>query len=132
MHVTVCKEFKFEAAHYLPGHLGACANVHGHSYKLQVEVKANPTKCENVVIGGGPSDGMVIDFSDLKRVVNDFIISKLDHKYLNEVLTFRPTAENMAMWMADLLLTNLQDYDLQLVAVRLWETDSSFAQVRFD
>ena len=128
MELTVCKEFTFEAAHYLPGHLGKCAMVHGHSYKLQVEVRTDPAKCENVVIASGPSAGMVVDFSDLSKVVNEKVIDRLDHKYLNDVLNFRPTAENMAMWIGEILEMPLSDLKLQLVEIRLWETFGAFAR----
>jgi len=118
----VVKEFKFEAAHYLPNYEGACANMHGHSYKLQVAVSGSIEK-----------NGMVLDFAELKKIVNMLIIQHLDHVCLNEVPKFfgfpvdMPTAENMVVWMAERLTIPLQREGAKLAFVKLWETDTSFA-----
>jgi 6-pyruvoyltetrahydropterin/6-carboxytetrahydropterin synthase len=131
MELTVCKEFTFEAAHKLFQHDGKCSHLHGHSYKLHVTVKRDPKVAENVVIGGGSSDGMIIDFSNLKEIVNYHIIEKLDHAYLNDVLPFRPTAENMVLWIADVLSNALKSYKVKVVSIKLWETAGAYAEVSF-
>jgi 6-pyruvoyltetrahydropterin/6-carboxytetrahydropterin synthase len=86
--VIVRRRFRFEAAHRLPRHPGQCRELHGHSYELVVGVE-------------GPLDahsGMVVDFSDLKRVVGELVVAPLDHKLLNDVID-NPTAEELARWI---------------------------------
>ena len=123
MKITVVKEFSFDAAHHLPGYNGMCANVHGHHYILQIGIK------------GEINDdiGMVIDFSELKKEVNDSIISHLDHQNLNEldVLDFpnlMPTAENMVGWIVEKFQEKW--YRSGLVFVRLYETPTSYVEWR--
>lgn len=122
--ITVTKEFTFDAAHYLPGYDGPCANMHGHTYKLQVTL----AKQANIL-----NDGMVFDFVDLKRIVKDWIIDEVDHQLLNTVLDYRPTAENMVADFYDrieaaLLMSNNHVEGVCVVKVRLWETPTSFAE----
>jgi len=87
----------FEAAHRLPGHPGKCARVHGHSYRVRVVVKG----------GDILSDGMVIDFHEVKEVID-----QLDHQYLNDFIK-NPTAEHIALWLLERIPG--------AVEVRLWE-----------
>ena len=63
--IRITKEFKFETSHALSGHDGLCKNVHGHSYKLSVTVIGKPSQDPN-----NPKYGMVMDFSDLKKIIN--------------------------------------------------------------
>jgi 6-pyruvoyltetrahydropterin/6-carboxytetrahydropterin synthase len=86
--VRVRRRFGFEAAHRLPDHPGKCRDLHGHSYKLVVEVD-RPVD---------PGSGMAIDFGDLKQAVNRSIVKPLDHKYLNDIMD-NPTAELLAVWI---------------------------------
>jgi len=72
--ITVTKEFSFDCAHMLTGHEGPCKNLHGHTYKLQVEVTSYSGVQEE-----GPSKGMIVDFKDLKQIVKELIVDKLDH-----------------------------------------------------
>lgn len=118
--VTIVKEFTFDAAHKLENHLGKCRNLHGHTYKLQVGVYG-PVKNEP----GAPDDGMVLDFDELKQAVKGEILDKLDHQYLNDVLPFRPTAENMAVWMVQVL----RRAGLRVEFIRLYETPTSYIEV---
>jgi len=119
----VVREFKFEAAHYLPRYDGPCGQMHGHSYKLQVGVVGNVN----------PENGMVLDFGKLKETVNVLLIQHLDHTCLNEITSYlgfpadMPTAENMVVWIAERLSAPFQKDGLQLEFVKLWETDTSFA-----
>ena len=71
------KNFRFEAAHALVGYDGKCRNIHGHSYELQVTVKGLPINDEN-----NPKNGMVIDFHELKGIVNEEIVNRLDHSFI--------------------------------------------------
>ena len=122
--ITVTKEFTFDAAHYLPGYDGPCANMHGHTYKLQVTLAKQANILDN---------GMVFDFVDLKRIVKDWIIDEVDHQLLNTVLDYRPTAENMVGDFYDRIEAALIEDDsctegVCVVRVRLWETPTSFAE----
>lgn len=117
--ITVTKVFEFEASHYLPEYEGPCQNLHGHSYKLEVEVSGPPLEK-----GSYPS--MVCDFKDLKTVVTQRILRVFDHNHLNKFFDL-PTAENMVEWIVKELRSI---FDNCLVRVRLWETSSSYAEWR--
>ena len=97
--VELVKDFRFEAAHYLPnvpaGH--KCRRIHGHSFRGEISVRGpiDPTR------------GWVMDFADLKRVV-DPIVDRLDHYLLNEIEGLdNPTSEVLAMWMWERLRPKL-------------------------
>lgn len=123
--ITVVKQFKFEAAHRLPDYNGPCSRLHGHTYKLEVGFN-NRIDTQT---------GMVIDFSKIKEMIKTHIVDVLDHTYMNyctDVPDFPyllPTAENMVEWMVNLLSDNVQ-FPAELVFVRLWETDTSYAEWR--
>ena len=122
-YAILTKIFHFEAAHHLPGHKGKCANLHGHSYRLEVTLRG-PIK--NVP---GQSDyGMVMDFGDLSQVVRNSVIEQLDHQDLNAVTAIHTTAENLAHWIWEALL-NAGLPEQLLYRIRLWETDSSFVEI---
>ena len=72
--IRITKLFSFEPGHALYGYDGKCRNVHGHSYKLSVTVVGQPISDPNHV-----KFGMVIDFSDLKSIVQEEIVSVFDH-----------------------------------------------------
>ena len=75
--LRLTKEFRFEGAHALTGYDGKCRHIHGHSYILYVTVKGTPSNPD-----GTPKSGMLIDFTDLKRIVNDHIIDVFDHSLI--------------------------------------------------
>ena len=119
--IAVSRTFHFSASHELPYHDGACKNLHGHNYKLEVMVKA-PT----VVLDEADSTrGMVIDFGVLKGIVNKHIINKLDHRHLNDIF-MNPTAENMVIWMYNEIEMNLP-VGVNVQRIKLWETENCFA-----
>jgi 6-pyruvoyltetrahydropterin/6-carboxytetrahydropterin synthase len=117
--LTVTKHFGFEACHHLPYYEGACHNVHGHSYKLDVTVGGQ-------VIKDGPKQGMIIDFKDLKKIVKENVVDKLDHQDLNNIYA-NPTAELMVTDIAYSIMQKLPK-EVYLVGVKLWETEDSYAE----
>lgn len=118
---TVTKVFMFEASHHLPHYVGACHNLHGHSYKLEVTVRGNVIADTN-----NPKCGMIIDFKDLKQIVNEVAVDKYDHSYLNDFFP-NPTAEIMVEQIATDIITKLPK-DIHLVSCKLWETTTSYAE----
>ena len=118
---TVTKIFKFEACHNLPHYEGACHNLHGHSYKLEVTVGGTvETSTDN------PKCGMIVDFKDLKKIVNEVAVDKYDHSYLNDYFP-NPTAEVMVKQIATDIISRLPR-NVYLVSCKLWETDTSYAE----
>ena len=111
--MLIAKEFTFDAAHKLLNYDGPCANLHGHTYKLQI-----------VLSGSVQKNGMVIDFVDFKKIVTERVISKLEHKFINKIIK-QSTAENIAIWIWNQLEKNLPIYE-----IRLWETPTSFVMYR--
>ncbi|MDV8008957.1 6-carboxytetrahydropterin synthase QueD [Rhodococcus sp. IEGM 1318] len=111
---SVTRRFSFEASHQLPWHAGKCAKLHGHSYQLDVTVS-----------GPLSSDGIVIDFGDLKAVVTKHVLDKYDHAHLNDFLS-NPTVELVA---AD-IISRLLDAGLTVSKVTVRETASCSATVR--
>ena len=73
----VTKEFTFDAMHQLPNHNGLCKNYHGHTYIVHVTLTGLINETE-----GSPSEGMVYDFSHLKRIFQKEIADKADHALL--------------------------------------------------
>ncbi|MDE2481195.1 MAG: 6-carboxytetrahydropterin synthase QueD [bacterium] len=116
--MQIRKHFRFEAAHVLPYHLGKCARVHGHSYRLEVAVRG-PLQSD------GPARGMIEDFDTIKSVVRTHVVDVLDHQHLNEIIE-NPTAEHIVMWAWRALEPHLRGLD-ELV---LWETANSCAVLR--
>jgi len=116
---TVAKDFRFAAAHQIPGHQGGCQNLHGHSYRVRVHVRARTLD----------RLGMVVDFADLKRVMEE-VIGPFDHRFLNEVPPFdsrNTTAELLAQHVFDQVAARLDDDRVRVVRVEVWESDSACA-----
>lgn len=107
------KEFEFDAAHFLPHYHGKCEHLHGHTYKLVVKVEGEPDK-----------EGMVIDFTLLKKIVRENVVDKLDHSCLNDLLE-QPSAENIAVWVWQQLVDKLQGDNFRLSEIEVWETKTS-------
>ena len=113
--IKITKQFSFEMAHALRNYDGLCRNIHGHSYKMDITLAGQPLHDES-----SPKNGMVMDFGDLKRLVNEEIISLLDHALVLNAKTdaqlvdvlkqnyekivivdFQPTTENLLNFIAD-------------------------------
>ena len=139
--IRVTKEFNFEMAHALYGYNGPCKNIHGHSYNLSVTLIGNViNEKEN------PINGMVIDFTDLKKIVQNSIISELDHTLIlngnsphrdiknNEdlferilLVNFQPTCENLLLDFVGKIKSQLPE-NLKLHHLFLRETATSYAE----
>lgn len=140
--IRITKEFSFETGHALYGYDGKCKNVHGHSYKLSVTVIGTPISDQNHV-----KFGMVIDFSDLKKIVKEEIVDLFDHatvfnqttphiELANELkqrghhvilVDYQPTSENMVIDFAEKIKRRLPA-QIALHSLKLQETETSYAQ----
>ncbi|MDD4160513.1 MAG: 6-carboxytetrahydropterin synthase QueD [Synergistaceae bacterium] len=109
----LCREFKFDAAHNLINYHGKCEKLHGHTYRLAVTLKGEPDE-----------EGMIFDFVELKKIVNELVLSKLDHSYINDILP-QPTAEYISRWVFKTLDKPLKRENCDLYEVKVWETDRS-------
>lgn len=101
-------EFHFAAAHRLPFYDGPCFRMHGHNYKLLVQVEGL----------ADARSGMVLDFVDLERIVRKIVLDRCDHHTLNDFME-NPTAEHLVAWMWAELSPQLPG----LVQLQLFETD---------
>ena len=105
----------FSAAHSLRDYPGVCSRVHGHNWKVEVDVMAS--KLDSI--------GMGIDFRDLKKATRE-LIETLDHRNINEIAPFdtiNPTAENISAFFYKALSEELNDDRTRVTAVTIWETD---------
>ncbi|MDD5491849.1 MAG: 6-carboxytetrahydropterin synthase QueD [bacterium] len=109
----------FSAAHNLRDYKGKCETLHGHNWKVEVEVQGKKL---------GKS-GMLIDFHDLKRIVTEEL-AFLDHTYLNEVSPFdkiNPTSENLAEYLYHEMAADLAKQNAKILRVTVWESDTANA-----
>ncbi|MGB3607272.1 MAG: 6-carboxytetrahydropterin synthase [Psychroserpens sp.] len=141
-HIRITKQFSFETGHALYGYDGKCKNVHGHSYRLDVTVIGQPiTDQSNVKFG------MVIDFTDLKKIVKEEIVDVFDHATVfnkntphvelakelqardhNVLLVdYQPTSEMMVIDFAHKIKQRLPQ-NIKLHSLKLQETATSYAQ----
>lgn len=140
--IRITKQFDFETGHALYGYDGKCRNVHGHSYKLSVTVIGTPIEDSSNV-----KYGMVIDFKDLKVIVQDEIVDKFDHatvfnkntphvELAHELQTrghsvilvdYQPTSEMMLVDFAQKINSKIPN-SIKLHSLRLQETSSSYAE----
>ena len=119
----VSVEETFAAGHALRDYHGKCENVHGHNYRVQV-----------TVVGGElNAAGLLVDFVDLRRILNG-VIDRLDHQFLNDVPPFdklNPSAENIAKFFYDEMSAGLDLKGGAAVGeIKIWETDTSVATYR--
>ena len=140
--IRITKKFSFETGHALYGYDGKCRNVHGHSYKLSVTVIGEPITDPSHV-----KYGMVIDFTDLKKIVKEEIVDVFDHatvfnkntphvelaKELGDrghsvlLVDYQPTSEMMVLDFAKKIKTRLPKY-IKLFSLKLQETETSYAE----
>ncbi len=118
---TLRKRFTFEAAHYLPHHLGKCQRLHGHSWVGWVEIEGE------VLSESGPRAGMVMDYGEIAAALEPMVEEHLDHYCLNESLGIEsPTSEAIATWAWN----HLRDRGLTVAAVLIEETCTSASSYR--
>jgi 6-pyruvoyltetrahydropterin/6-carboxytetrahydropterin synthase len=110
--MRLCREFYFDAAHFIPNYKGKCEKLHGHTYKLEI-----------VIEGGVKKDGMVVDFAKMKQIVETAVLEKLDHQALNELFE-NPTAEHILHWIAEQLKEKIP-----LSSIRLWEGRGKWVEI---
>lgn len=120
MTFTLTKRFDFEAAHQLPWHNGKCKNLHGHSYKLEVDIEGELNE-----------NGIVEDFYEVSKICKGEIVNVYDHKLLNDYFE-NPTAEVMAREFFNIIDKHWVNggFSGRLSAVRLWETENSWVQYK--
>ena len=139
--IRVSKEFHFEMSHALLNYDGPCKNIHGHSYKLVVTLIGEAMNDNN-----SPKNGMLIDFTELKRLVKSLILEHFDHAFLVNrkadissfysakemfdkmlVLDYQPTCENILIDIVSRLHKGFPE-NLNVHNVRLYETTTSYAE----
>jgi len=136
MKVRLGKDFHWEMSHRLPFHEGGCRNIHGHSYKMRVDL-----------IGSTDENGMVLDFYEIDRIVRPYL-DAMDHAFVVDkndtdvidfldnqnfkkfVIDYTSTAENLAMYFISELADKFKLYDnIYHIKVRVFETIDAFAEV---
>ena len=142
--LTITRKMEFDAGHRIPDHNSQCRNLHGHRYVLEVTLSGD------IVQAPGASDnGMLMDFSEIKRIARTHIVDVWDHAFLvyegdhavrsfldtlpdhkTVVLDRIPTAENLASIIFATLAPHYHGHygaDLRLTRVRLYETPNCWA-----
>lgn len=142
--MQITTRLEFDAGHRIPHHKSQCKNLHGHRYAIEITLSGDVIQDESA-----SEDGMVMDFSDVKKIAKEAIVNVWDHAFLvykndTEVLNFLntlenhktvifptvPTAENMAQEAFRILKNKYHDTygnHLKLEKVRLYETPNNWA-----
>ena len=118
----VSVEQEFASAHALRNYKGACENVHGHNWKVQVVVEGEKLDAA----------GMLIDFLEVKTMMDE-IVARLDHRFLNEVPPFdvrNPSAENLAEHFYEEMTGRMRELPVRVKEVKIWETGIQSATYR--
>ena len=138
--ISVTKIFRFETAHAIFGYEGPCKHIHGHSYVLHVTVASSDSDNEDFIA----KPGFVVDFKILKKIVQETIVQKLDHRLIlsKEYLESKPSLkseENLEVWEMEPSAENILYFSkkeickalpkgIKLVKLRIYETADSFAE----
>jgi 6-pyruvoyltetrahydropterin/6-carboxytetrahydropterin synthase len=112
-------ETSFASAHQLRGYKGKCEKLHGHNWKIQISVTAERLN----------EIDLAIDFHDLKKMAQE-VVSPLDHSFLNDIFPFtekNPSSENIAKWIYESLKKKMNDENVRVSAVTVWESDTASA-----
>jgi len=131
--MKIAKEFRWEMGHRLPEHFGKCKNIHGHSYKMTVELE-----------GEVEESGMVMDYYDLKKMVEP-IVERLDHAFMvykedKEIISFlekmkskmvvvefQSTVENICKYFLEEIKKASFPKNVKKVSIRIYETADDYA-----
>jgi 6-pyruvoyltetrahydropterin/6-carboxytetrahydropterin synthase len=114
MPYEISTEAGFSAAHFIAGYEGDCARLHGHNWRVRVAIRAAESK---------PS-GLTYDFRRLKALIDE-ILKVIDHSVLNELPFFEgknPTAETIAEWVYREIAGRIEDADVDVTRVEVWES----------
>ncbi|MDF2529306.1 MAG: 6-pyruvoyl tetrahydrobiopterin synthase [Gammaproteobacteria bacterium] len=112
----------FSASHILNGYIGDCARLHGHNWKVELEVKVQASDLNEIGIG--------VDFKDLKKALRA-VLDRVEHRHLNDIPPFNtinPTAENLSMWIYQEIKPLLAHTRSELQAVAIWETERAMTR----
>ena len=142
--MEVVKIIQWDMGHRVMNHRSICRGLHGHRYKAEITITGDLVDEKGV-----SEEGMVVDFSDIKKIALSLIHAKLDHAFMvwdkdqeminffktskghkPVIVSFTPTAENVAKYIFDTLSPKIIDsYDngLHLSSVKVWETPTSCA-----
>lgn len=142
--MLITRRLEFDAGHRIPSHTSQCRHLHGHRYAIEITLSG-----EIIIAEGQSEQGMVMDFSDVKRIANEMLVYAWDHSFLayrgdkavcdflaslpehkTVILDAVPTAENLAQIAFDILNPAYQDTygnRLQLERVRIYETPNNWA-----
>jgi len=130
MNVTICKEMRMAMAHRLPHHDGKCKQLHGHTYVVRVYVAGEVQS----VSESNPQSGMVVDFGVVKEFLQ-FVEGLMDHQYGNETIDPYPTAERLALAIAEMVPEKLAPHlprGARVTRIRVYEeyvAPQAFAEV---
>ena len=108
----------FSSAHQLRGYKGKCEELHGHNWKVQVEVEGEKLN----------ETGLLMDFKDLKQITHT-ILDRLDHRFLNDIDPFKnnnPTSEFISEYLF-LEFNKSLPSSVTLVSVSVWESENAYA-----
>ena len=114
---TLTTMVEFSSAHTLVGHSGPCKKMHGHNWRVEVEITGE--KLDKI--------GMVVDFKEIRKATN-LVVDVLDHEFLNNLEPFsedNPTAENIARYIFTKLSEEFSNKNVKVNSIKLWETDKS-------
>ncbi len=139
MKTKIAKEFKWEMGHRLPFHDGPCKNLHGHTYRMRIEIE-----------GELMQNGMVLDYYDLKQMVMP-ILEELDHSFIvdstdqvmidflesnemkHKIIDYFSTAENLTTLMIDQIVPKLKEHkNISSLTLRLNETEDVYSERRVE
>ena len=142
--ITVSKRLEFDAGHRLPNHKSKCRNLHGHHYTIELTFEGEINTTE-----GDSSQGMIIDFSDIKEICKKNLIDVWDHafivyendkslvEYLSTIEDHKtviveqpPTAEFLARKAHDIISAGVSERfgdSIKISKLRLYETPTSWA-----
>jgi 6-pyruvoyltetrahydropterin/6-carboxytetrahydropterin synthase len=112
-------ESKFSAAHQLRGYQGPCEKLHGHNWRVTIAVTAERLD----------EQGLAIDFHQLKKALRE-ILDQLEHTFLNDIFPFtqiNPSSENLAKWIYDNIMKKVNDDNIEVASVTVWESDTASA-----